>query len=232
MKKIAVCLKPQQINNVDGYSVWNQLPFSVMGVRTLNYAISIARDMDVELIAFIMAPMKYANKIEKLYYWGFSKIVYISDPKIAGADSLGTATIISRAILKYDCNAVITGKNSEDSCTGQVPIQIAAALNAVYCTDKAVELEENKEIDNIVIAVENNYPEIFPDINSVQNGSKKCLELITLRDLGLENINLKYTDVVRLKQVELISSNNQPLSMLPEKVAEIVLKIIEVNNNA
>lgn len=136
MKKIAVCLKPQQLDNAEGYSVWRHFPLGVIGIRTLNYAMSISQDADVELIAFVMAPMKFLEEMQKLYFGGFSKIVFISDTKIAGADSLGTARILSKAISKYYCDIVISGKSSEDSCTGQVPVQIAMALNANYYYDK------------------------------------------------------------------------------------------------
>lgn len=226
MKKIAVCLKPQQLDNSEGYSVWRHFPLGVIGIRTLNYAMSISQDADVELIAFVMAPMKFLEEMQKLYFWGFSKIVFISDTKIAGADSLGTARILSKAISKYCCDIVIAGKSSEDSCTGQVPVQIAMALNANYYYDKNFDLKNILKKGKAVIAVERNYPEIFPDLSTIQSGLNKSVDIISLQELGLNGQKLKYTDVVQIKHIEFDSHENQFIEISPDRAAEIIKKYL------
>ena len=233
MKKIAVCLKPQPTACINGYSIWRHFPFGITGIKTLNYAFTLKSKYSVELIAFVMAPKKYYNIISNLTSFGFSKIVYISDPLIAGADSLGTARILAEAIKKYNCSIIITGKASEDSSTAQVPVQLAMATGTQYITETNIESGFLINTENIVVAVENNYSEIFPSLFVIQNGSEADMELITLQDLNLEHSDLKYTKVVYIQNSELNESSESVTSMTPDEAANFIQEIIciEVKNN-
>lgn len=231
MKRIAVCLKPQQLNYAEGYSIWRHFPLGIVGIKTLNYTMSILPNENIEIIAFIMAPMNYLDKMSKLYFWGFTKIVFISDTHIAGADSFGTAKVLSKAISQYSCDIVIAGKNSEDSCTGQVPMQIAMALNANYYLDKTIDFQTVLKRGKAVIAVERNYPEKFPDLLTIQKGINKIADIVTLQDLELSGQKLQYTDVVHVKSVEIDNRENPMMEIEPDKAATIIEQIIEVNND-
>lgn len=231
MRKVAVCLKPQQANHKEGKSIWRHFPVGITGIKTMNYAISFLEEGDTDLIVFIMAPLKYAKQFQELFCWGVSKIVYISDPLISGADSLGTAKVLSAAIEKYECNIVIIGNNSEDSSTGQVPMQVAMALDAQFHLDKNWGGQSICRDSRTVIAVDCNCPETFPNLRMIQNGSEKNVDIISLKELGLEMVNLKYTDVVGIKQVEMYSRKNQFEEMTSKKAADLLSQILEVNNN-
>ena len=231
MRKVAVCLKPQQANYIEGNSIWRHFPVGITGIKTMNYAISFLEEGDTELIVFIMAPLKYVKQFQELFCWGVSKVVYISDPLISGADSLGTAKVLSAAVERYECNIVIIGNNSEDSSTGQVPMQVAMALDAQFYLDKNGGGQSICRDNKIVIAVDCNCPETFPNLMTIQNGLGKEVDIISLKELGLETVNLKYTDVVGIKQVEMYSRKNQFEEMTSKEAADLLSQIFEVNNN-
>lgn len=228
MKRVAVCLKPQQSNYSEGYSIWRHFPFGIVGIRTLNYSLTIKRTYDVDLIAFVMAPKKYYHRIIELCAFGFSGIVYISDPLIAGADSLGTAKILAKAINKYDCDIVITGKSSEDSCTGQVPVQVAMAIDAQYVTDDVVDISSLRNANNIIIAVEQNYPEFFPTLSTIQKERNVRVDNYSLFDLGLLKDELKYTEVIRIVNTQIDDTDSQITEMTSNEAVKYLQEIIDI----
>lgn len=228
MKRVAVCIKPQQFNNSEGYSIWRNFPVGIVGIKSLNYASMIKYTYNVELVAIIMAPMKYYSGMAGLKMYGFSKIVFISDPKISGSDSLGTSKVLANAIEKYECNVVIMGKSSEDSCTGQVPIQLSMALGAHYFCDSEVEFSTIKANNKVVISVENNYPEEFPSLHTIQDGLKSIIETVSLADLGLSNEKLRYTDVIAVSNTKMKDGDAQITEMDASEVANYIQEVIKI----
>lgn len=59
---------------------------------------------------------------------GVDRVVLLSDPRLAGSDSLATARALAAAVRRLEAPLVLAGRWSTDAETGQVPAQVAALL--------------------------------------------------------------------------------------------------------
>lgn len=225
MKRIAVCLKPLPTDSRAGYTIWKRFPFGPTGINVLNYSRNIKRLYHTELIAFVMAPMKFYESIKNLLSFGFDRLIYISDSNIAGADSLGTSKVLASAIIKYNCDAVIIGKYSEDSSTGQVPVQLSMGLNYECVLDSKI-TKESLLTGGIVVCVDNQYEEIYPSLNTITNVAESNINVLNLSDLGLQKKDLRFTDVIHTKRLYEQSAALLPTKMLPEAAAKLIAEIV------
>lgn len=83
-----------------------------------------------------VGPESAKEQVRKAVAMGVEKAVLVSDPALAGSDSLGTAYAISQALKKIPHDVVFFGMASTDAATAQVPAKVAALLNAPlhsYC---------------------------------------------------------------------------------------------------
>lgn len=60
---------------------------------------------------------------------GAEHCIHVSDPALAGSDTLVTAAVLAKVAARVSPDIVITGQYSVDSETGQVPEQLAALLD-------------------------------------------------------------------------------------------------------
>jgi electron transfer flavoprotein beta subunit len=84
-----------------------------------------------------VGPESAKEQVRKAVAMGVEKAVLVSDPAIAGSDSLGTAYAISQALKKIPFDVVFFGMASTDAATAQVPAKVAALLNIPlhsYCS--------------------------------------------------------------------------------------------------
>lgn len=60
---------------------------------------------------------------------GAGHCIHVSDPALAGSDTLVTAAVLARVAARVSPDIIVTGQYSVDSETGQVPEQLAALLD-------------------------------------------------------------------------------------------------------
>jgi electron transfer flavoprotein alpha subunit len=77
-----------------------------------------------------LGPPSAEDCLREAIAWGADRGVLVTDPTLAGSDTLATARALAAAIaLLGDVDVVICGRNSVDSDTAQVPAELAELLD-------------------------------------------------------------------------------------------------------
>ena len=99
---------------------------------------------DVTLVS--MVPNDEVSGLRTALAMGAAKAVLVSDPALAGSDSLGTAKVIAKAVERVgDIDLVLTATESTDGYTGTIPGQVAELLGWPSLTfAKHVEVGDGK----------------------------------------------------------------------------------------
>ena len=145
--KILVCLKaiPAACNvQVDeAYRLkrdGTDLQWNIADESALEAALRLKGDGTVTVLT--MGPRKLEEAMTSLLARGANRALLITDPLMAGADTLSTAGVLATAVKKlggYDL--ILCGRRSMDGETGQVPGMLAAALGLPFVSN-AETLEE------------------------------------------------------------------------------------------
>ena len=95
---------------------------------------------------FTLGPPSAAECLREGIAWGADDGVLITDPAFAGSDTLATSKVLARAIEhmgKFDL--ILTGKNSVDADTAQVPPQLAELLGLPFlCGVRDIALRQRR----------------------------------------------------------------------------------------
>jgi electron transfer flavoprotein beta subunit len=89
-----------------------------------------------EVTAMTMGPPQAEFALREALAMGVDHAILISDPQFAYSDTLQTTLVLEEAferIKEYD--VIITGRETSDSSTGQVPYQLSEALDVPLITD-------------------------------------------------------------------------------------------------
>lgn len=133
---------------------------------------------------------------------GADKAIIVTDPALAGADSLTTAKVLAAAIATVDASLVITATESADGYTGTLPTQLAELLgrpSITFCKEVrldggTVHTQRQTEAgyDDIacplpaVISVTAGIVEPrYPSFKGIMAAKNKPRERVTATDLGL-----------------------------------------------
>lgn len=140
--KIAVCVKQTPIPAEahmdpatkamvrDGVA----LTISSIDRRALLEALRLRDVIGGSVTVLTMGPPLASSALTECLALGADNAVHISDPSLAGSDTLVTAWVLSRALAKLKPDLVVCGKFSIDSETGQVPSQMAEFLDLPQIT--------------------------------------------------------------------------------------------------
>jgi len=79
------------------------------------------------------------DMIRKCFAMGIDNGILIDDPALTGADSFVYANVLSKAYQAGDYNLIITGKQAQDTDSGQTGIMLAEALG-IPCVSNVVEI--------------------------------------------------------------------------------------------
>ena len=96
------------------------------GVEMALQLVDLAGGGEVSLVS--MAPNAEVSGLRTALAMGAGSAILVSDPALAGTDSLGTAKVLAAAIRRKNPDLVITATESSDGYTGTVPSQIAELL--------------------------------------------------------------------------------------------------------
>jgi len=136
--KIVVCIK--QVPDTEAEVKWDlqkgTLKREDMDAITnpfdefaLEEALLTKEKYDGEIVAISMGPEKAADVLRNALALGVNQVYHISDPALAGSDTLGTSYALAKAIEKIgDADIVLCGKQATDGNTGIVASEIAARL--------------------------------------------------------------------------------------------------------
>lgn len=98
--------------------------------RAIAKGTELARETGGRCIVFTLGPPSAADLLAEAIAWGADEGVLVSDPAFAGSDTFATASALAAALrLSGPFDLVLTGTQSIDGDTGQMPAQLAQLLD-------------------------------------------------------------------------------------------------------
>ena len=156
MKHILVCVKAVPATTsvqVDG-EYWLKrdgvsLQWNIADESALEAALCL-KDKDGTVTVLTMGPPKLEAPLKELLARGADRAVLITDRLMAGADTRATAAALKAAAEKLGpFDLILCGRRAIDGETGQVPGELAAALN-IPCVSNVEKL--TKEGENLILS--------------------------------------------------------------------------------
>jgi len=155
-----------------------------------------------EVIAVSMGPQTAQEALRRTLAMGADRAILISDPALAGSDSLGTVRALSAAIRREQPDLVICATESTDGYTGMVPGGIAQLLgmpaltfareitiSGDTCTIHRVTPTGYQVIEAVLPAVitvaSGAYTPRYPSMKGIMASKRKPLDVESITDLGL-----------------------------------------------
>lgn len=209
MPNILVCVKAvpgtSQVQ-VDGqYRLQRdgvKLQWNVADESALEAALQLKGSGTVTLLT--MGPKKLEEPLRELLARGADRAVLITDPAMAGADTHATAKALATAIGQLgQFDLILCGRRAVDGETGQVPSQLAAALDMPCVTNaQTVVLSPmganvERRLENGIAKLQGKLPMVasiceyayklrLPGILSMRKAKTKQIECLSAEALGLD----------------------------------------------
>jgi electron transfer flavoprotein alpha subunit len=101
--------------------------------RAIRVALQLRKPGE-RLTVLSMGPPAARGPLRDARAMGVDRVVLLSDPRLAGSDTLATARALARALLHVGHDLVLTGTWTTDSETGQVAPELAALLEVPVLT--------------------------------------------------------------------------------------------------
>lgn len=103
--------------------------------RAVSKGVELADATGGECVVFTLGPETAEDSLREAVAWGADAGVLITDPVFAGSDTLATARAVAAALEREGpFDLVLTGRNSVDADTGQVPPELAQLLDLPFAT--------------------------------------------------------------------------------------------------
>lgn len=107
--------------------------------RALKKAVEIAQNTGGRSVVITMGPPQASEALVEALAVGADETILISDPVMAGSDTLATSLVLAEVLLKEGpFDLVLCGLNSVDSDTGQVGPEVAELLGAAFVSGARV----------------------------------------------------------------------------------------------
>ena len=101
--------------------------------RAVSMGVQLARDAAGTCTVITMGPPSAEDVIREAVAFGADRGVLVSDPRLAGADTLATAHVLARVLLRMGpFDMVLAGRNAIDADTGQVGPEVAELLDLPF----------------------------------------------------------------------------------------------------
>jgi len=155
----------------------------------LEMALRLREDRGGTVTALSMGPPSCAFILNEAIAMGVDKGVLVSDPALAGSDTLATSTTISAAVKKLaPFDLVLFGTQSADSDTGHVGPQSAVLLNLplVSCVYGIEQKEGGLLIERRMDGFKERFDVSFPAVLTIH--SRSCQP----RDVSLTGIETAF----------------------------------------
>lgn len=213
VNKILACVKPVPAATeaeLDGQfrlkRDGTQLQLNIADLSAVEAALKLKdQQPGAEVTVLTMGPGKAEPVLKELFGLGVDRIVLLSDRALAGADSLATARTLAVAVRHlggFDC--IFCGRRAMDAETGQIPAQLAAALDipavtnvqeltvtadAALCTRRLEDTEALVRAGFPCVVSFCEYVHILrlPSISARRRARDKQVEYFTAADIGLDS---------------------------------------------
>ncbi len=171
------------------------------GVEMALQLVDAAGEGEVTLVS--MAPNGETSGLRQALAMGAAGAVLVSDPALAGSDSLVTAKVLAAVLKRSMPDLVIAATESTDGYTGTMPVQLAELLGL-----PSVTFAKHVEVDGSTVKVqrqtEAGYDEVvcplpavvtvtagvveprYPSFKGIMAARSKPMEELTAADLGFE----------------------------------------------
>ncbi|MBN2058989.1 MAG: electron transfer flavoprotein subunit beta/FixA family protein [Deltaproteobacteria bacterium] len=245
---IIVCIKSVVLEAPEGRIV--RLPencaLNPFDRPAIEMALRLRDEMGGKVTALSMGPEAGATALYEAISMGVDNAVIISDPALAGSDTLATSTALGAALLKLKpFDLVLFGTRTSDSDTGQVGPQTAVSIDLPLVTG-VCNLEYGDtgfkavcRSDGFVLSCEVSPPcalTIHPEaietrdssLHGIERAFKKVsVEKMTLKKLGISRDQVgehgSPTRVVSMKRVSM-KRKCEFISGFPEEQADEIVK--------
>ena len=165
------------------------------------FAVDKAGGGEVTLVS--MAPNNEVSGLRTALAMGAAKAILVSDPALAGSDSLSTAKVLAKAIERAgDVDLVLAATESTDGYTGTTPAMVAELLGWPSLTfAKHVEVGDGKvtiqrQTEAGYDVVEASLPAVvsvtagvveprYPSFKGIMAAKNKPVDEVSVTDLGL-----------------------------------------------
>jgi electron transfer flavoprotein beta subunit len=166
-------------------------------------ALKIKEQKGGTVTALSVGPESAKEALRKAVAMGVEKAVLVSDPALAGSDTLGTAKALAAALKKLGGDIALFGMTSTDAATGQVPGKVAALLDQPILsyvskldaedTKATVQRQTDKGYDVIsaslpaVISVMKGINEPrYPSLKGIMQAKRTQIDTWSLGDIGVD----------------------------------------------
>lgn len=130
LMRIIVCIK--SVSGIYIKNIGRDVSINPFDLYALNQAKRIKEKCNVEIVCVCMGVPNSLIEIEAREY-GCDRMLFLSDEKFAGSDTVATSYTLAQAILKIgDFDYIFCGACSVDGETGQVPVDLASELGIRY----------------------------------------------------------------------------------------------------
>jgi electron transfer flavoprotein alpha subunit len=102
--------------------------------RALGSAVELKKQLGAEVVAVTMGPPQAKEVLWECLAVGADRAIHISDPALAGSDTLATARVLAALLKREQPDLIFCGKYSVDADTGQVGPEVAALLGIAQVT--------------------------------------------------------------------------------------------------
>ena len=126
------------------------LEMNVFDLIALGRAIELKEEFGGEVTAITMGPPQAKEVLAHALAVGADHGVIISDPVMAGSDTLATSRTLSLALKDGGYDLILCGRNSTDAETGQVGPELAEILGIPHVS-RARKLEYSAESNSVVV---------------------------------------------------------------------------------
>lgn len=156
-----------------------------------------------EVTAVSMGPTSAQEALRRALAMGVDRAILITDPALAGSDSLGTARVLAAILKKENPDLILCSTESTDGYTGMVPGGIAEFLGLPQLTfAREINIEGSKAVikrvtqtgyqtvecslPTVVTIASGSFEAIYPTMKGIMSAKKKPFAQMKLADLGID----------------------------------------------
>ncbi len=126
------------------------LEMNVFDLIALGRAVEMKEELGAEVTALTMGPPQARDVLAHALAVGADHAMLISDPAMAGSDTLATSRTLALALGQRGFDLILCGRNSADAETGQVGPELAELLDIPHVS-RARKLVYHPEANSVVV---------------------------------------------------------------------------------
>ena len=155
-----------------------------------------------EVIAVSMVPTTAQEALRRALAMGVDRAILITDPALAGSDSLSTARVLAAVLQKEQPDLILCSTESTDGYTGMVPGGVAEFLGLPQLTfAREINIQGSKAVIKrvtqtgyqmvecplpaVVTIASGAFEAIYPTMKGIMGAKKKPFAQMKLGDLGI-----------------------------------------------